>query len=101
MPRKKEPKEVLSLAECQRQLEVFGMVIGNYDINATVKEATEIINNYDQAHTDDQVLIHEMDGMLTQVKLDKSRLVDLIKEVMDDLPPDLRALCDSTLKEVK
>jgi hypothetical protein len=98
---KREKKVPLTLAECQRQLEVFNMVIGNYDINHTVKEATEIINNYEQAHTDDQVMIHTMDGMITQLQLDKAKLVDLIQEVMDDLPPDLRAVCDNTLKEMK
>jgi hypothetical protein len=35
-----------------------------------------------------------------KMKAEKGLLIDTIKEVMDDLPPDLRALCERTLKVV-
>lgn len=73
MGRKRTEVELKSIPELQKQIDKFGMVIGAYDINATVKEATaeinklqEIINNYEQAHEDDQVLIRTMDGMLSK-----------------------------------
>lgn len=64
-----------------QQIIKFGMVIGAYEIDEVVKEAhntisemEEIIQNYQQAHEDDQVTIQTMDKMIVQLKSELSEL---------------------------
>jgi hypothetical protein len=98
---KREKKVPISLAECQRQLVTFNHVIGYYDINHTVKEATEIINNYDQAHDDDQALISEMDHIIAKRGGQVARLIKLVEELIPEIDPDLVQDCLAVLEEVK
>jgi chromosome segregation ATPase len=78
-------QEPISFEDCQRQIKTFGSVIGYYDINHTVKEATEIINNYEQAHTDDQVLIKQMDQCIRELKGELQEMKDKISNMISGM----------------
>lgn len=73
---KKNLNEPIALVEeLYQQILKFGMVIGKYSIEEVVRasikiieEKDEIITNYQQAHSDDQVLIQTMDNLINEYK---------------------------------
>ncbi len=87
------------LTQIKAEIDSFGLPIGRYSLKEVVLEACQIINNYVQAHCDDQALILAQNDEIAELQSRVCVLGELVREVKDDLPYDLNAMCEQTLKE--